>query len=297
MTSLLYRFQFVDNPVRGEICQLSSAYKEALSHHQYPPVIASMLGELMAAVALMANSLKFEGSLIIQAQGNGPASLLMAECTQAGELRAIAQYDEHTSALLTTALWTDWVGKGYLTLTIDPAEGERYQGIVPMEGASLAEALAHYFAQSEQLPTRFILAANGLVAGGLMLQVMPGHDQTHHDQMSDDDIWLRTTALADTLKPEELLGLTPEDVLYRLYNEEVVEVFEPQKLRFKCTCSRTRSEAALRIISPEELQAALDEQQGRIDVDCQFCRQRYSFDRVDVERLAHPAMKGSVNLQ
>lgn len=292
MSNLLHRFQFIDSPVRGETCQLSSAYQEVLSRHEYPHHIAKLIGEILAATALMANSLKFEGSLIVQVQGDGPLSMLMAECNEAGELRAIAQYNSEASAVLHSERWTDWVGHGHMTLTIDPLQGERYQGIVPLEGETLAVALGHYFAQSEQLPTHFFLAADALTAAGLMLQVMPGHDNGE-----DDDLWPRVMSLASTLKADELLQLEPEDVLYRLFHEEAVEMFTPRALSFSCSCSRSRCENALRAISQEELREIAAEQGGVIEVDCQFCRQRYLFDRIDLEQLSHASAQGSDSIQ
>lgn len=252
--------------------------------------MAVLLGQAMAAVALMASTLKFDGNLILQIQGDGPVGLLMAECNDRGELRAIARYDEERQ--LAGLPWTGLTGAGQLVLTIDPEQGERYQGIVPLEGETLGDALGHYFLQSEQLPTRFWLFADGVAAGGLMLQVLPGHDAG-----ADDDIWPRVTNLASTLKAEEALGLEAEDVLYRLYHEELVELFEPRELRFHCSCSRERSESALRSIEPGELRAIVEEQGGNIEVDCQFCGRRYLFDRVDVESLVHEGQHGPDSLQ
>lgn len=286
----LQRFQFPNSPVRGEICQLGAAYREVLSRHDYPAPVQILLGQAMAAVALMASILKLQGSLILQIQGDGPVSLLVAESNERGELRAIARYDDER--VPAEGGWTALAGQGQLVLTIDPDEGERYQGIVPLEGASLAAALGHYFAQSEQLPTEFFLFADGHAAGGLMLQVLPGHDAG-----DDADIWPRTCNLAATLKPEEILTLDMEEVLFRLFHEESVELFSLSPLLFKCSCSRARSENALRSIDMDELRAIAAEHGGFIEVDCQFCHQRYRFDSIDIEQLAHDAQSGSASLQ
>lgn len=293
MPDQLRRFHFAGSPVRGEICQLDAACTEVFGRHDYPGQVRDVLGQAMAAVALMASSLKFEGSLILQIQGGGAVSLLMAEADHDGALRAIAQYDDSRFGPDLPALdWAALMGGGTLILTIDPAEGERYQGIVPLEGVRLADALDHYFAQSEQLPTRFHLATHGEQAAGLMLQVLPGRDAG-----SDDDIWPRVNQLALTAKPEELCVLEDETLLFRLYHEEQVELFAPRALRFHCSCTRARSENALRAIAPDELLALLDEQAGVLAVDCQFCRQHYRFDRVDVARLLHHGQAGSASLQ
>lgn len=293
MSDILQRFHFVGSPVRGEICQLGEGYREILSRHDYPPVLQRLLGEAVAAVVLMASSLKFEGTLILQIQSEGALSTLMAECDDEGAFRAIARYDEAAlAALPADAGWTTLTGPGQLILTIDPEEGERYQGIVALEGDNLAAALDGYFSRSEQLPTRFQLAADGAQAGGLLLQVLPGHDAG-----DDADVWPRVLNLAATLKAEELTGLAAEEVLYRLYHEEQVELFPGQDLHFHCSCTRERSSNALRSLDSDELHALLAENEGRIEVDCQFCRQRYVFDRIDVEQIVLGASPASPRLQ
>lgn len=275
----LQRFHFRDSPVRGEICQVSRAYHEVLERRDYPAAVQVLLGQALSAAALMASMLKLKGSLILQIQGDGPLSLLVAESNERGELRAIAR---HGDDIQPDGEWTALTGRGHLVLTIDPDEGERYQGVVPLEGASLAAALGHYFAQSEQLPTEFFLFADGHAAGGLMLQVLPGHDEG-----DDADIWPRVCNLAGTLKMVEMRSLDLEEVLYRLFHEEQVELFASSELSFKCSCSRERSRNALRSLGMDELRAIAQEHGGFIDVDCQFCHQRYRFDSVDIEQMAH----------
>lgn len=293
MSDILQRFHFVGSPVRGEICQLDEGYREILSRHAYPPALQRLLGEAVAATVLMASSLKFEGTLILQIQSEGALSLLMAECDDSGAFRGIARYDEEAvAALPEDAAWTALTGSGQLILTIDPDEGERYQGIVALEGETLARALDGYFARSEQLPTRFHLAADGRQAAGLLLQVLPGHDAG-----DDADVWPRVLNLAATLKPAELTGLAVEDVLYRLYHEEEVELFPASDLRFHCSCTRERSSNALRSLDDDELRELLVEHGGRIEVDCQFCRQRYVFDQIDIERILRGADEASPRLQ
>lgn len=285
------RFHFRDSAVRGQLCRLTSAHHAVMDRHDYPPAVRDLLGEMMAAVVLMSGSLKFAGSFILQVQGDGPVSLLMAECNDRGDLRAIAQY-EPDDLPAGTPDWTALTGNGQLIMTIDPDDGERYQGIVALEGARLADALGHYFAQSEQLPTRFYLGADADGAGGLMLQVMPGHDQG-----SDSDLWPRVNNLAATVKTGELTGLDAEQLLFRLYHEEVVELMPGRPVRFQCSCSRERSASALRSLGADELHALLAEQSGTLLVDCQFCRQQYRFDTIDVEAILLPRAPGSHSLQ
>ena len=290
MPDFLQRFHFQNTPVRGELCRLNEAYRAALAKHHYPEPVAALLGQAMVAVALMTATLKLKGSLILQIQGDGPVGLIMAECNHAGDVRAIARFDADASYADTQ--WTTLTGVGRLLLTIEPDDGERYQGIVPLEGASLADALGYYFQQSEQLPTKFIFAADNKGAAGLMLQVLPGHDSGE-----DDDLWPRVTQLAATVKNEELLGVDPEQLLYRLFHEESVELFPTTELRFKCTCSRERSANALVSLGVEELREVAAEQGGTISVDCQFCHQVYGFDAVDIEQLFQPAADAPDSVQ
>ncbi|MEO6698865.1 MAG: Hsp33 family molecular chaperone HslO [Paraperlucidibaca sp.] len=289
MSDFLQRFQFQQTPVRGELCRLSEAYQAVRDKHHYPEPVATLLGQAMVAVALMTATLKLEGSLILQIQGDGPVGLIMAECNQSGDVRAIARFDEAESYADTQ--WTALTGVGRLLLTIEPDDGERYQGIVPLEGASLAEALGYYFQQSEQLPTQFLLTANTQAAAGMMLQVLPGHNNGE-----DDDLWSRVTQLAATVKNEELLSIEPEPLLYRLFHEETVELFPTSGLRFRCSCSRERSANALVSLGLDELREVAAEQGGVVRVDCQFCHQFYDFDQVDIEQLFQPAADAPQNL-
>ncbi|MDZ4298116.1 MAG: Hsp33 family molecular chaperone HslO [Moraxellaceae bacterium] len=292
MTDLLHHFHFQHSALRGELVQLSGSYTALLGTHDYPDIVKRQMGQALAAVALMTSTLKLFGSLILEVKGNGPLSLLMVECNDAGDMRGIAHYDD---SLNTTndITWGDLVGDGHCILTIDPNEGERYQGIVSLSGQSLSEVLTHYFAQSEQLPTRFWLFANETSAAGLLLQVLPGHD--HEEKESED--WSRVVTLADTLVASELLGLEANTVLYRLYHDEQVLLLGQHELRFKCSCTRQRSANALRAIGAEELQDIANENGGFIDVNCQFCRNHYRFDAIDLAALHQPIDSSSSSLQ
>lgn len=292
MTDYLHHFHFQDSPLRGELVQLPNSYTTLLSKHDYPTIVKVQLGQALAAVALMTSTLKLSGSLILEIQGDGPLSLLMVECNDVGDVRGIAQYDDSLKATNDLS-WNDLVGKGQCVLTIDPEDGDRYQGIVSLSGDSLSDVLTHYFAQSEQLPTRFWLFANEESAAGLLLQALPGHD---HDDKSSDD-WSRVVTLADTLIEEELLGLEANTVLYRLYHDEQVLLLGQHELRFKCSCSRQRSANALRTIDLHELQDIANENGGHIDVNCQFCRTNYRFDVIDLAALHQPMDGGSSSLQ
>lgn len=292
MSDFIQRFHFLDSPVRGEVVQLEDSFAAVLERHDYPPRVQALLGELMAASVLLAATLKFEGSLILQARGTGPLETLMAECNHEGEVRAIAQLGESWHEGAASLSLAELLGEGQLAITIDPTKGKRYQGIVPLNGANLARCVEHYFEQSEQLPTRIWLAAEEGQAGGILLQVLPAsEDETQHED--DKDTWSRLQQLTDTVRSSELVELPAAELLYRLYHEENVELIEADDVSFSCTCSRERTEAALVSLGEPELRTILEEQ-GQIRVSCQFCNQEYVFDTIDVEQLirggtGHPA--------
>ncbi|MEQ5801168.1 Hsp33 family molecular chaperone HslO [Halomonas sp. H10-9-1] len=279
MTDQIQRFLFDNTNVRGELVTLEQAYADVLDRHAYPPAVNHLLGELLAAVALLTDTVKLDGTLSIEVRGNGALALLMAESNPGGELRAIARMAEDAAIPDESAGFRELVGEGQIMITLDPREGHRYQGIVALDRDSLADCLADYFAQSEQLPTRLWLAADGLRAGGLLLQRMPDESQNQ-----DLDAWERSVHLAATVKQEELLGLAPEALLQRLYHEETVRIFPPKALRFGCTCSRERIADALVTLGAEELRDVVAEQ-GGIETQCHFCHTRYAFSEEEVEAL------------
>lgn len=274
----LQRFVFEESPIRGEIVRLDATYRAVLERRDYPPVVREILGELMVAVALLASTLKFEGKLIMQIQGSGPVRLLMAECTEGGNMRALAQWSgdvEHGPL-------SQVVGTGKFAITIDPDDShERYQGLVQLQGGSVAQALEHYFAQSEQLETRLWLAADREQAAGMLLQKLPD------SQLEDADTWNRAVHLGSTLSRFELLSLPVPEILRRLYHEDDIRLFARQPLSFRCSCSRQRVEAVLRMLGREEVESILRER-GDVAVDCEFCGAHYEFDMVDAAQLFAP---------
>ncbi|WP_235041811.1 Hsp33 family molecular chaperone HslO [Vreelandella profundi] len=279
MSDQIQRFIFDQTNVRGEIVTLSAAYHEVLDRHAYPAAVNELLGELLAAVALLTDTVKLDGTLSIEVRGRGVLSLLMAESNPGGELRAIARIAEDAALPSEHASFRELVGEGQIVITLDPREGNRYQGIVALDQDTLSGCLEDYFSQSEQLPTRLWLAANEGRAGGLLLQRLPEASQNQ-----DVDAWSRSVQLADTIKTEELLGLEQREVLYRLYHEETVRVFDPKALRFGCTCSRERMTSALYSLGQEELRDILQEQ-GVIDTQCHFCHTKYHYTAADIETL------------
>ncbi len=271
----LQRFIFENEPIRGEIVHLDATWQAVLERRQYPPRVREVLGELMAAAALLTSTLKFDGRLIMQIQGKGPVSLLVVECTSDRTMRAIAQWQGEIPDAPLAAL----VGDGRLAVTIDPLKGkERYQAIVALEGLTVAEAFENYFARSEQLATRLWLASDPQQAAGMLLQRLPDAEP------SDDDAWVRAVHLGSTITREELLALPVREIVHRLYHEEDIRLFSRMPVSFRCSCSRERVEAVLRMLGRDEIHSILDEQ-GAVSVDCEFCGSRYEFDRIDAEQL------------
>jgi molecular chaperone Hsp33 len=280
----LRRFIFEEMGVRGELVRLDSSWQAVLADHAYPDIVRTQLGQALAATVLLSATIKFEGALILQAQSDGPLHTLVAQATHRRTLRGLARWRE-TQPPVGTRL-ADIYGDGKLVLTLQNEGAEPYQGIVGLEGANLAEAIQTYFTRSEQLPTRLWLAADGERAAGLFLQEIPGQ----HGERED---WERVCLLAATITERELLRLPSEQLLYRLFNEEEVLLFEPEPISFRCNCSRERIEGVLRSMGQEEAEAAL-QQDGKVEVACEFCNRRYSFDAVDVYALFSPAITHKV---
>lgn len=270
----MQRFTFDETDVRGELVGLHKSLNAVLSKHDYPPALKVELGKLMAASALMSATLKYEGRLSLQVRLPGDVSLIQAETTNTGELRAIARYDETKSAEIEQVE----LRGGQLVITLEPAVGKPYQGIVPLDSNQLNEAFEHYFKQSEQLGSRFWLECDGTVASGFMLQQLPSSEQ------GDADAWDRLNHLAGTLKAEELLTLDNQTILHRLYHEEQVRLYDEENLKFACTCSKERIGNAIEKVGFEELMDVIAEQ-GKVSVDCQFCLQHYSFDKEQIGDL------------
>ncbi|MCW8887132.1 MAG: Hsp33 family molecular chaperone HslO [Motiliproteus sp.] len=276
----IQRFIFDNTDVRGVLVGLEESYQEVLATQAYPIKIASLLGEMLAAVGLLSSTLKFEGRLSLLARGSGPITTLMAESNHQRDLRAIARWEggipeeEGLASIL---------GQGQLAITIEPDKGNRYQGIVPLQQSTLAGCLEDYFQQSEQLETRITLAADGSRAAGMLLQVLPASEQSA-DKDSEIENWNRIAHLGSTLSSRELLQLENSELLHRLYHEEQVRMFEEEPLRFGCDCSRERSLQILKTMNSSDLEEML-ETEGSINMDCQFCNTRYSFDRTSIAEI------------
>ncbi|WP_247739925.1 Hsp33 family molecular chaperone HslO [Endozoicomonas sp. G2_2] len=297
-TDQLQRFLFDDTQVRGEIAQLESTYQDAIASHDYPPAVERLLGELLAACALLTATIKFDGTLSIEIRGQGALKLLMAESNpgvgeRAQRLRGVARIDEQAITDMPEHSLETLTGGGHVVITLDPEEGQRYQGIVALDQPSIAGCLEQYFAQSEQLPTRLWLATDDARAAGLLIQKLP---EQSADTTADADAWDRINHLADTLTDAELTSLGAEQVLHRLFHEEQARVFEPAPIKFSCTCSRERFGRALHQLGADELRDVLAEQ-GQIETQCHFCNTWYVFTPADVEALIEDPDAPSPTLQ
>lgn len=277
MSDLRQRFFIEDSPVRGEVVHLEEALQTILKQRDYVPAVQVLLGEMLCATALLASTLKIKGRISLQIQASGTFKWAMAECNHLGEVRALADYEQDPRFL--SAEDSSTVLKSLVSpvlfINIEPEFGERYQGIVPLDKANLAECLMQYYDLSAQIPTRIVLASNAERAGGLLIQLLPRNSE-EEQQRVDEDLWPRVTMLTETLKAEELTDLDVNEILYRLYNEEQVRLPEVEALRFGCTCSKERCANALIQIGVAAVRETL-EYQNPITMDCQFCSAQYTF--------------------
>ncbi|MDR3410251.1 MAG: Hsp33 family molecular chaperone HslO [Formivibrio sp.] len=274
MQDVLERFLFEEAPVRGELVQLDATIAEVLSRHPYPAPLARLIGELMAAAALLTATIKLQGALVMQLHGSGNVKMIVVECSSDMTLRAMARWDGDVADVSLAEL----LGEGKFIITLDPEDGETYQGVVGFEpGQTVAEIIEQYMLRSEQLETRLWLACAGDHAAGLMLQKMP-------EAAGEADAWPRIQHLAGTVTDDELLSLDSQELLYRLFNEETVRMFEAAIPTFACSCSRERVGNMLQMIGREEIDSVLAER-GKVEVGCEFCNARYEFDPVDVAQV------------
>lgn len=278
----LHRYLFEQFAVRGELVTVSETRKQILENHNYPLPVKTLLGELLVATSLLTATLKFAGDITVQLQGDGPMSLAVINGNNQQQMRGVArvQGDIPENADLKTL-----VGNGYLVITISPEEGERYQGVVGLEGDTLAACTEDYFMRSEQLPTRLFIRTGEVdgqpAAGGMLLQVLPAQDAQTND-------FEHLATLTETIKAEELFTLSATDVLWRLYHEEEVTVYDPQNVEFKCTCSRERCAGALKTLPDEEIDSIMAED-GEIDMHCDYCGTHYVFNSMDIAEIRNNA--------
>lgn len=258
--------------------RLGSSYRQVIGNHPYPQAVGGLLGEFLAAAVLLGAGIKYDGRLVVQVRGNGELNLVMAECTSESAVRGIARFDQTPQS----ADFDTLTGAGVMVITVDSRQGEPYQGIVTLQGGSLAASLASYFEQSEQLKSWFLFAVDQDQACGFMLQQLPTDKQ--RDPAERESMWQHLQMLAQTLTTEELLTLDNATILHRLYHEEPVELFDPRRLYYQCSCSRERTARALISLGQKEIQSIVAEQ-GAVSISCEFCGTDYEFNASEVALL------------
>ncbi|MEI7341740.1 Hsp33 family molecular chaperone HslO [Pectobacterium brasiliense] len=274
----LHRYLFENYAVRGELVTVNETYQRILTNHDYPAAVQTLLGEMLVATSLLTATLKFSGDITVQLQGDGPLKLAVINGNHQQQMRGVARLQ---GDIAPGSSLKEMVGNGYLVITITPTDGERYQGVVGLEGETVAECLESYFQQSEQLPTRLFIRTgqhDGKQAvAGMLLQVLPAQDADRND-------FDHLAQLTTTVKADELFTLPATEVLYRLYHQEEVTVYEPQDVEFRCHCSRDRCADALMTLSDQEVNEMI-EQDGEIDMHCDYCGTHYLFNSLDIRAI------------
>lgn len=294
MNDTLHKYLAIDRITRVQAVRLEETWRTGLTHQDYPPVVRQMLGELSAAAVLLAGNIKFNGSVVLQLQGNGPVRLMVVECTTDLGLRATAHLREDADipadGNLSSLLNAD--GLGRFMVILDPAERgsgtPAYQGIVPLEGTTVAESLEHYMRHSEQLDTRIWLAADDQHCAGLLLQRLPETGgvpgPTPEAEAVAEPSWDRFVILSESIQTPELLEQDTETLIHRLFWQEDLRVFDPLPVRWHCPCSRTRVADMLRNLGRAEVDSILQEHEV-VEIACNFCGKPYQFDAVDCAAL------------
>lgn len=294
--NVIQPFRLEKTHVRGRMVRLGSVLADIMGRHDYPPPVSSLLSETVTLCLLLSAMLKYEGIFSLQIKGDGPVRLLVADVTTRGEVRAYASFDE--AAVKKAAKrkqdidhhYYHLVGKGYIAFTVDQGSADkRYQGIVELKGASMVESVLHYFTQSEQIKTSFKLAVhpqdNLWRAGGIMIQQLPEENAGKPAEVTLDD-WTRAVMLLDTCTDGELLSpvLHSTDLLYRLFNEDGVRVYQPTHVRFQCRCSREKTVNILRTIPRAEIEE-ICRNDGHVSLKCEFCSQDYQYKLEDLDAI------------
>lgn len=282
--------------LRGQLVRLGPALEAILGPHGYPVRVAGMVAETLALAAVLANALRYDGIFTLQAQGDGPLGMLVADVTNKGDMRSYARFDaERIEAARAGGAVPGLLGAGHLSFTVDQGpDGERYQGVCALEGASLADCAHHYFRQSGELETAIMLAntfaggtngAGGARAAALMIQRLASADGADGDEEPADEDWRRAVILMSSATAGELLdpSVTPDQLLYRLFHEDGVRVFRTRPLRHACRCSRDKVATTLRAFPRAEIEAMAED--GTVTVTCEFCKADYRFDEAALGAL------------
>lgn len=270
-SDVLNRYLFDDMHARGELVQLSTTYKDIIEGHNYPEGVKALLGELLAATCLLTATLKFEGEIAVQIQGDGPLGYAVINGTHDQIMRGIAKLATPTEAKGLTEL----IGKGTMVITIRPSKGEPYQGVIPLEKPTIAECVAQYYETSDQIPTSIWLFTDteSVVAGGAFVQLLPDSEDKEK-QFADYEYLCHLT---QTIKPDEIFNLEAEELLHRLYHEQTVRIFDPQAVKYSCSCSEEKCLSTISQFNPEEVKAIIEEQ-GDVSMTCDYCMTTYRFN-------------------
>ena len=277
-TDILNRYLFDNLHARGELVNLSQTFQEIVAPHNYPSGVKNLLGELVAATCLLTATLKFEGEIAVQLQGDGPIGYMAVNGNNLQEMRGIARMTSETDA---TSL-QDLIGKGNMVITIRPKNGEPYQGVVALEEETLAQCLAHYFEVSEQIPTKIWLFTDESTSqiAGTLIQLLPDAGDKAQQQADFEHL----CQLTNTIKSDEIFSVDSQELLYRLYHQEEVRLFEPQAISYKCSCSEEKCLNAISQIEPSELDNIIVEQ-GSVSMTCDYCLTTYQFMRPQLEQF------------
>ena len=281
-SDLVRRFVLERLPIRGHSVRLERSWLELREHQDYPPAVQALLGEAVGAVVLLAATLKFDGTLTLQLQGKGLVDLLVAQCTHDFKVRGMARH----SPIGDAAGFRSLAGDGQIVVTVESTDrGSSYQGVVPISGDSLAESLEAYFVQSEQVPTRAMLAATKGVVSGMLVQRMPGEGGKQSvDPAALESAWMKVDHAMAAISGQDLLEDDVESRLVKMFGDDAVRVFGGHPVKFECRCSRERVANVLRSLGAEEVRSVIEEQ-GVCTVTCEFCQRPYKFDAIDVEQL------------
>lgn len=283
MADVINRFLFENKSIRGEIVSLESSFQSILESADYPEFLQLLIGELMVTASLLTATLKFEGEIALQIQSEGPIRYIIINGTHDQKLRGVARWDE--TIIEAPKSFKECFKKGILAITLTPKDGNRYQGMVSLDKASLAQCVDDYFLQSEQLLTKVFLTSTlekTPKAAGLLIQIVPTTSESSNVRENPD--FEHVAHIANTVSSHEILSLSHAEMIHRLYHDEAIRMFEPQQVAFFCDCSRERSASALKSVDKAELLAIINED-GQISMDCQFCHNVYVFDEIDVQNI------------
>jgi len=274
----LQRFIFEHASIRGEIAHLDSTYQTIMAQHPYPPMVRTLLGEALISCLLLAGSIKFEGEISLQFQGDKRLPLLLVQCDNQLHIRAFAKYQQDDTSVDYNSAFL----QGNMVLTITQYnQTQAYQSMVPIRSTAMSENLMHYFAQSEQIASRVWLAVNEYRAAGILLQLMPGQDTQHREQF-----WEYAVQLGQTISEQELLTLDNPTILHRLYHETELRLYTARPTSFRCRCNAEKMKQVLNVLGEDDIKNLLQER-GQIEINCDFCNHLYTFDAIDIALLFH----------